>query len=147
MPLQAVRERRRTNYVDPLIDVEPEELLKRLIEQVKLNPELAPATPQLTPGQHEQVIFELEIDGAQYSIVCRRLPPSVSPSPPASLSPRELMIARLIAKGLPNKNIGDLLEISPYTVATHLRRIFIKLDVSSRAAMVARLAEENLLNH
>jgi two-component system, NarL family, nitrate/nitrite response regulator NarL len=57
----------------------------------------------------------------------------------------ELAIARLIAKGLPNKCIGDILEISPWTVATHLRRIFVKLGVTSRAAMVARLGEENLL--
>jgi DNA-binding CsgD family transcriptional regulator len=30
-------------------------------------------------------------------------------------------------------------------VATHLRRVFVKMDVTSRAAMVARLVEENLL--
>jgi two-component system nitrate/nitrite response regulator NarL len=62
-----------------------------------------------------------------------------------SLSPRELSIARLIAQGLPNKHISLVLEISPYTVATHLRRIFVKLGVSSRAAMVARLHEKRLL--
>ncbi len=65
--------------------------------------------------------------------------------PTTILSPRELAIAQLIAKGLPNKCIGDILEISPWTVATHLRRIFIKLSVNSRAAMVARLSADKLL--
>jgi DNA-binding CsgD family transcriptional regulator len=34
----------------------------------------------------------------------------------------------------------------PRTVDTYLRRIFAKLNVTSRAAMVARLSEEGLLN-
>jgi len=34
-----------------------------------------------------------------------------------------------------------VLEISTWTVATHLRRIFAKVGVSSRAAMIARLLE------
>jgi len=55
-----------------------------------------------------------------------------------SFSPREREIARMLAKGYPNKTIADVLEISPWTVSTHLRRIFAKLRVSSRAAMAAR---------
>jgi DNA-binding CsgD family transcriptional regulator len=62
-----------------------------------------------------------------------------------SLSPRELEIVRLVAKGLPNKSIADILEISPWTVATHLRRIFTKLSVGTRAAMIARSIEMHLL--
>ncbi len=54
------------------------------------------------------------------------------------LSPREAEIIHLVATGLPNKCIGAVLEISTWTVATHLRRIFAKLGVNSRAAMIAR---------
>lgn len=57
------------------------------------------------------------------------------------LSPREQEIVRLVAKGLPNKTIAAILDISPWTVATHLRRIFGKLSVRSRAAMIATLFE------
>lgn len=57
------------------------------------------------------------------------------------LSPRELEIVRLVAKGEVNKTIAAVLEISPWTVATHLRRIYAKLGVTSRAAMVARIFE------
>jgi DNA-binding CsgD family transcriptional regulator len=58
-------------------------------------------------------------------------------APAAALSPREREIARLVAQGLPNKAIGQVLEISAWTVATHLRRMYVKLNVSCRAAMVA----------
>ncbi|HEY9739623.1 MAG TPA: LuxR C-terminal-related transcriptional regulator [Coleofasciculaceae cyanobacterium] len=61
------------------------------------------------------------------------------------LSPREKAIAQLVAQGLPNKCIGSQLDISPWTVATHLRRIFAKLDVTSRTAMTTRVLQENLL--
>jgi DNA-binding CsgD family transcriptional regulator len=55
------------------------------------------------------------------------------------LSPRELEIARMVAQGYANKTIASVLEISSWTVASHLRRIFIKLQVSSRAAMATCL--------
>ena len=54
-----------------------------------------------------------------------------------ALSPRELEILRLVAQGLPNKAIAQTLDISPHTVASHLRRMFVKVDVRSRAALVA----------
>ena len=56
------------------------------------------------------------------------------------LSPRELEVARMVGAGFTNKMIAASLGISLYTVSTHLRRIFAKLDVSTRAAMVAVLA-------
>ncbi len=69
-------------------------------------------------------------------------PQARSPNAKDLLSPRELEIARLVAVGHPNKVIADVLEISSWTVGTHLRRIFAKLNVPSRAAMVARLLGE-----
>ena len=62
-----------------------------------------------------------------------------SPSPMSMLSPREQEIARMVAQGYANKTIASVLEISSWTVASHLRRIFVKLRVSSRAAMVSCL--------
>ena len=55
---------------------------------------------------------------------------------PKLLTDRELQIADLVAQGLANKQIAKQLHISEWTVATHLRRIFAKLAVDSRAAMV-----------
>jgi len=56
-----------------------------------------------------------------------------------TLSPRERQIARLVADGATNRAIGSVLDISLWTVSTHLRRIFAKLGVGSRAEMVAQL--------
>jgi DNA-binding CsgD family transcriptional regulator len=124
------------------LTVDAETVLKGLIEYIDND---APAGSSRvwrpTPELVEEVIFEITVDGTAYSIIRSR--PKVHEH--VCLSPRELAIARLIAKGMPNKCIGEILEISPWTVATHLRRIFVKLSVTSRAAMVARLGEENLL--
>jgi DNA-binding CsgD family transcriptional regulator len=51
----------------------------------------------------------------------------------------------MVAKGYPNKTIAAVLEISSWTVGTHLRHIFGKLHVSSRAAMVALMIEAGLI--
>lgn len=54
------------------------------------------------------------------------------------LTPRETQIARLVADGFVNKEIASKLSISEWTVSTHMRRIFAKLGVETRAAMVLR---------
>lgn len=56
------------------------------------------------------------------------------------LTPRELQIAKLVAAGSSNKEIAMRLNISKWTVSTHIRRIFSKLNVRSRAAMVYECA-------
>ena len=56
------------------------------------------------------------------------------------LTARELQIVQLIAQGYVNKQVAHQLQISEWTVSTHLRRVFAKLGVDSRAAMVYRCA-------
>jgi DNA-binding CsgD family transcriptional regulator len=51
----------------------------------------------------------------------------------------------MVAEGYPNKTIAAVLDISSWTVSTYLRRMFAKLGVHSRAAMVARIVEEGLV--
>ncbi|GET44064.1 transcriptional regulator, LuxR family protein [Microseira wollei NIES-4236] len=55
------------------------------------------------------------------------------------LTPRELQIASLVAKGLTNAQIGAELWITENSVKQALKRMFRKLEVSSRSEMVAQL--------
>jgi DNA-binding CsgD family transcriptional regulator len=64
-----------------------------------------------------------------------------------SLSPREQQIARMVAAGRTNQAIASSLEISVWTVSTHLRRTFAKLAVSNRTEMVAHLLANPDLAH
>jgi DNA-binding CsgD family transcriptional regulator len=54
------------------------------------------------------------------------------------LTARELQIAVLVGQGHQTKRIAHQLRISEWTVSTHLRRIFAKVGVDNRAAMVCR---------
>ena len=56
----------------------------------------------------------------------------------AGLSARELDTLRLIAEDLSNQEIADKLFVSLNTVKTHLKSIYLKLDVDSRTKAVSR---------
>ena len=57
------------------------------------------------------------------------------------LTPREIQIAMLVAKGLTNTEIGTELWITQNSVKQALKRMFRKLEVSARTEMVARLRD------
>jgi predicted ATPase/DNA-binding NarL/FixJ family response regulator len=58
----------------------------------------------------------------------------------APLAKREVQVARLVADGLTNKEIGARLFISENTVESHVRSILNKLGFSSRAQIAAWMA-------
>jgi DNA-binding CsgD family transcriptional regulator/tetratricopeptide (TPR) repeat protein len=58
----------------------------------------------------------------------------LSPSP---LSPRELEVARLVARGLTNKQIGETLFVSERTAENHVQHILLKLGFSNRSQVAA----------
>ncbi|MEU6292541.1 LuxR C-terminal-related transcriptional regulator [Streptomyces sp. NPDC046988] len=55
------------------------------------------------------------------------------------LTPQQLTIARLAARGLSNRAVAEQLRLSPRTVASHLYQIFPKLGITSRAQLAERV--------
>ena len=55
----------------------------------------------------------------------------------AALTPRETEVLSWLAKGKTNRDIGDILGMSPRTVNKHLEHIFEKLGVETRSAAAA----------
>jgi DNA-binding NarL/FixJ family response regulator len=60
------------------------------------------------------------------------------------LSAREEEVARLVAQGLSNAEVGKRLFITTRTVATHLQHIYRRLELPSRAALIRYILEESL---
>lgn len=63
---------------------------------------------------------------------------------PAGLTAREVEVLRLVADGLSNPEVAAKLVLSPRTVHAHLRSVYRKLDVHSRAAAARSAAELGL---
>ena len=63
----------------------------------------------------------------------------------SELTRREIEVIRLVAEGLNNQKIADLLFVSEHTVHRHLSNILNKLDVSTRSAAVAQALRRGLL--
>lgn len=59
---------------------------------------------------------------------------------------REIEVLRLIARGCSHAEVGEQLGISPYTVGTHVKNVYRKLDVHRATAAIARAQEMDLLN-
>ena len=78
------------------------------------------------------------------SVVARICPESVAPADRQEprLTPREAEIAGYVTRGLRNAEIAALCGSSPFTVRNQLAMIFRKLEVTTRAELVARLLEE-----
>jgi DNA-binding NarL/FixJ family response regulator len=54
------------------------------------------------------------------------------------LSPREIEILRLAARGMSNRDIAEKLELSMRTVKAHLSNIFNKMRCSSRTEAIVK---------
>jgi DNA-binding NarL/FixJ family response regulator len=105
--------------------------------QTKL--EVRPHRPALSPLRAAEALNERvgdeKLDGDVVSAVLaatghrRERPPVPSP---AGLSEREVEVLRLAVQGLTNRQIADLLVLSPKTVGHHIENIYSKIGVSTR---------------
>jgi len=64
---------------------------------------------------------------------------------PAGLTPREVEVLRLVARGMSNKEIARRLVISPKTAGNHIEHIYAKIDTSSRASASLFAMQHGLL--
>jgi DNA-binding NarL/FixJ family response regulator len=62
------------------------------------------------------------------------------------LTPRELQVLQLLAKGSANKQIGELLSISEHTVKDHLKSVFGKLQVVDRTEAVTAAIQRGIIH-
>jgi DNA-binding CsgD family transcriptional regulator len=58
-----------------------------------------------------------------------------SPSPTQQLTPQEVQVARLVAEGLPTREVAAHLFLSPRTIDFHLHNIFTKTGITSRTEL------------
>lgn len=83
-----------------------------------------------------------EIGETMWLLGVRAVDLPVSRLATASLTPRETEVLTWIAKGKTNRDVGEILGMSPRTVNKHLEHVFEKLGVETRAAAAALASRE-----
>lgn len=93
---------------------------------------------------------ESPISAAAATHLLRRLqePAKADKNIPAQtvLTPREIELLQLLAKGLSVKEVARTLDISHHTVSTHAKKIYRKMQVSGRNEAIFEAANEGWIN-
>jgi len=99
-------------------------------------------------------ISEIRNGGSPISpIIARLLLKQLVPQGPAEaetgsahLSERETMTLNLLARGFTYSECADLMGISPHTVGTHVKHIYRKLEVTSRAEAIFEASSRGIIS-
>ena len=67
-------------------------------------------------------------------------------SGPGNLTPREVEVLALIARGASNRQVARALNITPKTAGTHIERIYTKIGASTRATATLFAVQHGLLD-
>ena len=97
----------------------------RLVDEIR---SVASGGSPISPIIARQLLARLRLSGVQ------SVKPAITPASP--LSGREKEVLELITKGFKAHEMAALMQLSPFTVKTFVRRIYSKLNVSSRAEAI-----------
>ncbi|MBT3205349.1 MAG: response regulator transcription factor [Gammaproteobacteria bacterium] len=64
---------------------------------------------------------------------------------PEALTERQIKILKFVSQGFSSKEIAEKLDISYYTVTTHIKNIYTKLQVNSRTEALHEASRLGLL--
>ena len=67
------------------------------------------------------------------------------PSSPAGLTPREVEVLVLVARGASTRQVGRSLHITPKTAGNHIEHIYTKIDASSRSTATLFALQHGML--
>jgi HD-GYP domain-containing protein (c-di-GMP phosphodiesterase class II) len=93
---------------------------------------------EVKAGRYEAESVDAVLGAAGHRVPRRR-------EGPAGLTPREVEVLRLVARGQSNKDIAERLVISPKTVGNHVEHIYTKIGASNRAAASLFAMQQGLL--
>src|SRR4051812_49302293 len=98
----------------------------------------------ITDNERRPVAGHINCAGTQYVVYDAETSAAEPDEPPAEiLTQRELQIAALIGDGKSDKEIAQQLGISGYTVREYIRRVFAKLKIGRRAAVVSYVLRQH----
>lgn len=89
-------------------------------------------------GRRDSEAVEAVLGAAGHRVMRR-------PEGPAGLTPREVEVLKLVARGLSNKEVAERLVIAPKTVGNHVEHIYAKIDASNRASASLFAMQHGLL--
>ncbi len=89
-------------------------------------------------GRHDAEAVDAVLAAAGHRVRPRR-------DGPAGLTLREVEVLRLVARGLSNQEVAERLFISKKTVANHIEHIYMKIEVTNRAAASLFAMQHGLL--
>lgn len=71
---------------------------------------------------------------------------AIGPQEGRELSPRAREVLELIALGLTNKEIGEILGVTGETIKSHVRQLLWRMDARNRVYLVTLAWEQGLIN-
>ena len=107
--------------------------------------ELRAGGSPITPSIARRVLARFRLSPAASQDTAPVPASNAAPAEASPLTSREAEILRHTAKGLSFVTIGQLMEISPHTVVTHVKNIYRKLAVHSRGEAVYEAGQMGLL--